>query len=124
MADSVAFDGDAEMALIDLAGLRDLIKSSQLVTERGRALMELGRRTSVRPELLKEVSDYVRDETNEKAMILGTCTVSDMGLVGLVASRGPNSVKQAEMLADEAGPSGLSDLRRLIAALGGTWPSA
>jgi hypothetical protein len=118
------FELDPEMAALDLSALRDLVSDQgRGVTFRGRALLELGRRTRTLPELLPEVSRYVRDEANNKAVAIGAITVSQMGLAGLVASRSSESIRQAETLAREAALHGEEDLRWLVTALGGTWPS-
>ena len=120
----VLFDADPEMAALDLSALRALVSDDrQGVTRKGRALLELGRRTSSRPELLAEVNGYIRDPAHEQAVVMGTVTVAQMGLAGLVASRSPESIRQAEALAAEAGPHGEQDLRWVITALGGTWPA-
>jgi hypothetical protein len=119
------FEVDPEMASLDLDSLRGLIgDEGRGVAYRGRALMELGRRTSTLLELLPEVSGYVREEANSTAVVIGTITVSQMGLAGLVASRSAESIREAEGLAREAGPHAAADLHWLVVALGGTWPPA
>jgi hypothetical protein len=121
----VLFDSDPEMATVDVTALRDIVTTpTKRVTDRGRALLELGRRTRTRPDLREEVVRYVRDEGNANSVTIGTITVSQLGLAGLVASGSPESIRQAKVIAGETGPHGEEDLRRLVRSLGGTWPTS
>jgi hypothetical protein len=117
---------DEEMSGRDLTELRAIVTDDLAgVSLRGRALMELARRSGVETaDLLPEIKSYICDPTNVTAVVFGTITVSQMGLAGLVASHSKISRSLAVELAQETGPLGEEDLQWLVQALGREWPSS
>jgi hypothetical protein len=80
------FDPDLEFRELDTDKLLAMVpRTSESVLRRGRALMELGRRSSDDTALLQQVADMIRDPENRRLIAVSTATVSQLGTAGLIA---------------------------------------
>jgi hypothetical protein len=74
---------DPELQDLNIDELRAMASSSgESVLRRGRAMMELGRRPSRSPALLREVAEMIRAPENRRLMAVGTTSISQLGPAG------------------------------------------
>jgi hypothetical protein len=116
-------DPDLEFRELDIDELRVIVASnSGSVLRRGRAMMELGRRASGDTALLKEVAVMIRAPENTQLMTVGTTSVSQLGVAGLVAGGSKRALALASELAGEWQRDAQSDFAWLMRSSGVTWP--
>ncbi len=116
-------DPDLEFRDLDVNELRDMVSSkSESVLRRGRAIMELGRRSSSETALLEEVADMIRDPENRRLVTVGTASISQLGAAGLVAGGGERALALARDLVEEWQADEQSDFGWLMRSSGITWP--
>jgi len=116
---------DAEFRDLDIDELRVMVsRSGESVLSRGRAMMELGRRASRDPALLREVAEMIRAPENRRLMTVGTTSISQLGTAGLVADGGETAVALAAELAGEWPRDEQSDFAWLMRSSGIAWPRA
>ena len=118
-------DPDLEFRELNIDELRVIADSnSGSVLRRGRAVMELGRRASDDAALLQEVADMIRAPENTQLMTVGTTSVSQLGVAGLVAGGSERALTLASKLAGEWQHDAQSDFAWLMRSSGITWPLA
>jgi hypothetical protein len=118
-------DPDREFRELNIDELRVVAASaSGSVLRRGRAVMELGRRASGDTALLQEVADMIRAPENTHLMTVGTTSVSQLGVAGLVAGGSERALTLASELAGEWQHDVQSDFAWLMRSSGITWPLA
>jgi len=116
------FDVDRELSGVDVASLRATVSNPSLpVSTRGRAVMEMARRTADAPDLLPEVKNLISDTSNREAITVGTTTVSQLGVAGLVVSGSRGSRALAEELAREWNRNQQDDFDWLMKRSGIKW---
>jgi len=116
-------DPDLEFQDLNLDQLRLITaRSGGSVLRRGRALMELGRRASSNTALLQEVADMIRAPENTQLMTIGTTSVSQLGVAGLVAGGSERALTLASELVGEWQGDAQSDFAWLMRSSGITWP--
>ena len=87
-------------------------------------MVELGRRASRDPALLREVAEMIRAPGNRRLMTVGTTSISQLGTAGLVAGGGETAVALAAELAGEWQRGEQSDFAWLMRSSGITWLQA
>jgi hypothetical protein len=118
-------DPDLEFRELSTDELRVITASNGVsVLRRGRAMMELGRRASRDPALLQEVADMIRAPENTNLMTVGTTSVSQLGVAGLVAGGSEGALTLASELVGEWQHDAQSDFAWLMRSSGITWPLA
>jgi hypothetical protein len=118
-------DPDLEFRELDIDELRVIAtKNSGSVLRRGRAMMELGRRASDDTALLQEVADMIRSPENTQLMTVGTTSVSQLGVAGLVAGGSERALTLASELVGEWQHHAQSDFAWLMRSSGIAWPLA
>lgn len=116
-------DPDLEFRDLNIDELRVIVtRNSGSVLRRGRAMMELGRRASSDTALLQEVADMIRAPENTQLMTVGTASVSQLGVAGLVAGGSERALTLASELVGEWQPDAQSDFAWLMRSSGITWP--
>jgi hypothetical protein len=116
-------DPDLEFQDLDVDELRVIAaRNSVSVLRRGRAMMELGRRASSDTALLQVVSDMIRAPENTQLMTVGTTSVSQLGVAGLVAGGSQSALTLASELVGEWHRDTQSDFAWLMRSSGITWP--
>jgi hypothetical protein len=85
-------------------------------------MMELGRRASSDTVLLQEIADMIRAPENKRLMTVGTTSVSQLGVAGLVAGGSERALALATELAREWERGEQSDFSWLMRSSGITWP--
>jgi hypothetical protein len=80
--------------------------------------MELGRRASTDPSLLEEVARMIRAPGNRPQMTVGTISVSQLGVAGLIAGGSKLAAGLATELAREWTPAEQSDFAWLMKTTG------
>ena len=117
------FDPDLEFRELDTRELVAMVpRTSESVLRRGRALMELGRRSSSDTTLLQQVADMIRDPENRRLITVGTASVSQLGTAGLIAGGGAPAAALARELAAEWTTGERSDFAWLMRSSGIPWP--
>ena len=96
-------------------------RTSESVLRRGRALIELGRRSAGDTTLLQQVADIIRDPENRRLITVGTASVSQLGTAGLIAGAAPAAALARE-LAAEWTTGERSDFAWLMRSSGIPWP--
>lgn len=117
------FDPDPEFQALHTTELLVMVRrASESVLRRGRALMELGRRSSADTALVREAADMIRDPENRRLITVGTVSVSQLGTAGLVAGGGEPAAAMARELAAEWTAGERSDFAWLMQSSGIPWP--
>lgn len=118
-------DPDLEFQELNIDELRFIASSNgESVLRRGRAMMELGRRASGDTALLQEVADMIRAAENAQLMTVGTTSVSQLGVAGLVAGGSERALTLASELVGEWQHDAQSDFAWLMKSSEITWPLA
>lgn len=116
-------DPDPEFRDLNINELRAMLsRGNESVLRRGRAMMELGRRVSGDPELIQEVTGLIRAPENRRLITVGTTSVSQLGVVGLVAGGDENAIGLAADLVQEWSNDEQSDFAWLMRREGVAWP--
>jgi hypothetical protein len=116
-------DPDPEFQELDTSELRSIMsRNNESVLRHGRAIMELGRRASIDPALLQEVSGLVRFQGNRRRMTVGVTSVSQLGTAGLVAGGSKEAIGLAAELVHEWHRDEQTDFARLMKGSGIAWP--
>jgi hypothetical protein len=116
-------DPDLEFQDLSIDELRVMVsRDRESVLRRGRALMELGRRASSDAALLQEVADMIRAPENKRLITVGTTSISQLGVAGLVAGGGERAIALARELAAEWQTNERSDFAWLMRSSGIPWP--
>jgi hypothetical protein len=97
-------------------------RTSESVLRRGRALIELGRRSAGDTTLLQQVADIIRDPENRRLITVGTASVSQLGTAGLIAGGGAPAAALARELAAEWTSRERSGFAWLMRSSGIPWP--
>jgi hypothetical protein len=97
-------------------------RTSESVLRRGRALIELGRRSAGDTTLLQQVADIIRDPENRRLITVGTASVSQLGTAGLIAGGGAPAAALARELAAEWTTGERSGFAWLMRSSGIPWP--
>ena len=100
----------------------DRAVEGESVLRRGRALIELGRRSAGDTTLLQQVADIIRDPENRRPITVGTASVSQLGTAGLIAGGGAPAAALARELAAEWTTGERSDFAWLMRSSGIPWP--
>jgi hypothetical protein len=117
-------DPDLEFRALEIDELRVMAtRNGGSVLRRGRALMELGRRASGDPALLGEVAGLVRAPENSRLLTVGSVSVSQLGVAGLVAGGSDGAFALATELAGEWPRDERSDFALLMRSSGIAWSS-
>ena len=118
-------DPDLEFRDLNIDELRVIAsRSGESVLRRGRAMMELGRRASRSPALLREVAEMIRAPENRRLMTVGSTSISQLGAAGLVADGSPTAVTLAAELVGEWQSDEQSYFAWLMRSAGIPWPQA
>jgi hypothetical protein len=116
-------DPDLEFQALEIDELRVMAtRNGGSVLSRGRALMELGRRASGDAALLGEAG-LVRAPENRCLLTVGSVSVSQLGVVGLVAGGSDGAFALAVELAGEWPRDGRADFAWLMGSSGIAWSS-
>lgn len=116
-------DPDPEFQELNISVLRSMMsRNNESVLRRGRAMMELGRRASSDPALLQEVSGMIRAQENRQLMTVGTTSVSQLGIAGLIAGGSKKAIDLAAELVQEWHRDEQSDFAWLMKSSGIAWP--
>ena len=98
-------------------------RRGESVLRRGRALLQLGRRASADTALLQEVADMIRDPENRRLMTVGTASISQLGVAGLIAGGSELAAVLAQELAGEWPAGEQADFAWLMRSSGAAWPT-
>jgi hypothetical protein len=121
-APGALLDADSELRDRGTGELLAMVaRTDQSVLRRGRALLELGRRASADPALLRDVAGLIRDPENRRLLTVGTVTVSQLGTAGLVAGGGRRAAVLARELAAEWPDTERSSFAWLMTSAGIAW---
>jgi hypothetical protein len=119
------FDPDLEFRELGTDELVAMVsRPGESVLRGGRTLMELGRRASSDTALLHQVADMVRDPENRRFIAMGTVSLSQLGMAGLVAGGGEPAAALAQELAGEWAAGKRSDFAWLMKSSGIAWWAA
>jgi hypothetical protein len=116
-------DPDPEFQELNISELRSVMsRNTESILRRGRAMMELGRRASNDPALLQEISSMIRAQENRKLLTVGTTSVSQLGIAGLIAGGSEKALDAAAELVQEWHRDEQSDFAWLVKSSGIAWP--